>query len=152
GLAELADRSEVDTEGPTAILVKTDPGAVMGTVNYMSPEQALAAQLDHRTDIFSFGVMLYEMVTGQRPFQGRSNAAIYDAILHQTPVPVTQSLPELPQELQWTIEHSLEKTRELLFQTAADLRAALKSLKQDSSSGTVSAARGATPLPLRLPG
>src|SRR5574341_5872 len=88
GLAKLTDQREVDSEAKTAIQVKTDPGTVMGTVSYMSPEQALAQKLDQRTDIFSFGVMLYEMVTGERPFKGASSPAIYDAILHHTPAPV----------------------------------------------------------------
>ncbi len=152
GLAKLADRSEVDTEAPTAIQVKTDPGTVMGTINYMSPEQALAQKIDQRTDIFSLGVMLYEMVTGERPFQGASNPAIYAAILHHTPVPVTESHPDLPHELQWIIEHALEKDRELRFQTASDLKAALKTLKRDSGSRQVSAAIGSTPQPSRQPG
>jgi len=149
GLAKLTDRSEVDSEAKTAIQFETDPGTVMGTVNYMSPEQALAQKIDQRTDIFSLGVMLYEMVTGERPFQGASKPAIYGAILHHTPVPITESLPDLPNELQWVIDHALEKDRELRFQTASDLKAALKTLKRDSGSGTVSAARGATPQPLR---
>ncbi len=152
GLAKLTDQSGGDTEALAAIQVKTDPGTVMGTISYMSPEQALAKKLDQRTDIFSFGVMLYEMVTGERPFQGVTNAAIYDSILHHTPAPVTQSLPDLPNELQWIIDHALEKDRELRFQTASDLKAALKTLKRDSGSGTASAARGPTPQPLRQPG
>jgi Tol biopolymer transport system component len=151
GLAKLADRSEVDTEAPTAIQVKTDPGTVMGTVNYMSPEQALAQKIDQRTDIFSLGVMLYEMVTGERPFQGASKPAIYAAILHHAPAPVTELHPDLPHELQWIIDHALEKDRELRFQTASDLKAALKTLKRDSGSGTASAARGAASQPLRRP-
>ncbi|MGE0130733.1 MAG: protein kinase [Blastocatellales bacterium] len=144
GLAKLADRSEIDSEAPTAIQIKTDPGTVMGTISYMSPEQSLAQKIDQRTDIFSLGVMLYEMITGQRPFQGASNAALYDAILHHTPVPVTSLRPELPSELQWTIERALEKKTEQRFQTAAELKAALKTLKHESGSGS-----GATPQPLR---
>ncbi len=152
GLAKLTDQREVDSEAKTAIQVKTDPGTVMGTISYMSPEQALGRSLDHRTDIFSFGVMLYEMVTGKRPFQGASSPAIYDAILHHTPAPVTESHPDLPHELQWIIDHALEKDRELRCQTASDLKAALKTLKRDSGSGTASAARRATSQPLRQPG
>jgi eukaryotic-like serine/threonine-protein kinase len=140
GLAKLTDPGEADAEAPTAIQINTDPGTVMGTINYMSPEQALAQKLDHRTDIFSFGVMLYEMVTGRRPFEGASSASIYDAILHRTPPPVTNLLPELPSGLQWIIDHALEKDRELRFQTASDLKAALKTLKRDSVSGQAWAA------------
>ncbi len=129
----------------------TDPGTVMGTISYMSPEQSLAQKVDQRTDIFSLGVMLYEMVTGERPFQGVSNAAIYDAILHSAPVPVTTSRPDLPRELQWIIERALEKDRESRFQTASEFRAALKALKQESDSGALTLA-SAIPQPLRKPG
>jgi Tol biopolymer transport system component/serine/threonine protein kinase len=125
----------------------TDPGTVMGTISYMSPEQSLAQPLDHRADIFSFGVILYEMVSGRRPFDGSSNAAIYDAILHDTPVPVTTLQPELPHELQSIIERALEKIPERRFQTAAELKAALISLKHESGSGAVAPASGAIPQP-----
>jgi Tol biopolymer transport system component len=149
GLAKLTDQGEVGSEAPTAIQVRTDPGTVMGTVSYMSPEQALAEPQDQRTDIFSFSVMLYEMVTGQRPFQGASNAAIFDAILHQTPVPVTTSQPDLPQQLHWIIEHTLEKKPEQRFQTATDLKAALKTLKHDSGSGAITSGSRGLSQPLR---
>jgi eukaryotic-like serine/threonine-protein kinase len=152
GLAKLTDPGEADGEAPTAIQINTDPGTVMGTINYMSPEQALAQKLDHRTDIFSFGVMLYEMVTGRRPFEGASSASIYDAILHRTPPPVTNLLPELPSGLQWILDHALEKDRELRLQTASDLKAALKTLKRDSVSGQARAAGGVAPQPLPRPG
>lgn len=148
GLAKLADRSEVDTEAKTAIHVKTDPGTVMGTISYMSPEQSLAQKVDQRTDIFSLGVMLYEMSAGQRPFQGASNAAIYDAILHHAPIPVTTLRPDLPRELQLIIERALERKPEQRFQTAAEFKAALKTLKQESGSGAVTLA-SAIPQPLR---
>ncbi|MBS1789111.1 MAG: PD40 domain-containing protein [Acidobacteria bacterium] len=141
GLAKLTDRGEPGAQAPAAVQVNTDPGTVLGTISYMSPEQALAQQLDHRTDIFSFGVMLYEMVTGHRPFQGASNAAIYDAILHHTPAPIANSQPDLPIELQWIIERALEKKPEQRFQTAAELKAALKTLKDDS--GAIKADGGA---------
>jgi eukaryotic-like serine/threonine-protein kinase len=152
GLAKLTDQSEVDAAAPAAIQVKTDSGTVLGTISYMSPEQALAQPLDQRTDIFSFGVILYEMITGERPFQGGSHAAIYDALLHHTPAPVTNLLPELPHELQWIIERALAKDREQRFQTAADLKAELKTLKSDSGSGAVAARSGASPQPLHQPG
>jgi Tol biopolymer transport system component len=120
----------------------------MGTISYMSPEQALAEPLDHRTDIFSFGVMLYEMATGQRPFQGASNAAIYDAILHHLPTPITSS----HHELQWIIDRALEKKPEQRFQTAAELKIALKTLKHDSLSEARTSATTALSQPLRQSG
>ena len=152
GLAKLTDRSETGAETPAGLQVNTDPGTVLGTISYMSPEQALAAPLDHRTDIFSFGVMLYEMVTGQRPFRGASNAAVYDAILHHTAAPATTLQPELPYELQLIIERALEKKPEQRFQTAAELKAALKTLKHESGSVAFAPASGAIPQPLRQPG
>ncbi|HWQ31686.1 MAG TPA: protein kinase [Blastocatellia bacterium] len=151
GLAKLTERSDAGGEASPAILI-TDPGTVLGTISYMSPEQALAQPLDQRTDIFSFGVMLYEMLAGERPFQGVSHAAICDAILHHRPVPVTAVQPALPRELQWIIDHALEKDRNLRFQTAADLKAALQTLKRDSSSGAVVTSSGAAPQPLRQAG
>lgn len=139
GLAKLADRTEPGAETPS-VKINTDPGMIMGTISYMSPEQALAQPLDQRTDIFSFGVMLYEMLNGLRPFQGASNAAIYDAILHQDPIPATASRPEPPREWQWILERALGKKPEQRFQTAAEFKAALKSLKERSDARAVSSA------------
>jgi eukaryotic-like serine/threonine-protein kinase len=152
GLAKLAEQSESGAKTRADAQVKTDPGTVLGTISYMSPEQALAQPLDQRTDIFSFGVMLYEMVTGQRPFQGTSNAAIYDAILHHTPPFLTVSQPNLPPALQWIIARALEKKPEQRFQTATELKAALKTLKHDSDSGAGASASGALPLSSRQRG
>ncbi len=115
----------------------------MGTVNYMSPEQALGQELDHRTDIFSLGVVLYEILTGTHPFKGDSIAATFDAILNRAPAPLINSIPDLPAELGRIINRSLEKDRELRYQTASDLRAELKRLRRDiDSSPAVAAERG----------
>ncbi len=147
GLAMLTDQEGLETTAAPADRpvdpMKTDPGMVRGTISYMSPEQALAQPLDARTDIFSFGVMLYEMVAGQRPFQGASSAGVYDAILHHSPVPPTAARPDLPREIDEIVLRALEKTPERRFQTAAELKAALKALASGSMSGAVTAAQPA---------
>ncbi len=129
GLAKLTatpnDRSMIDL---------TDPGRVMGTISYMSPEQALGQPLDHRTDIFSLGVVLYELATGTRPFEGKSDAAIYDAILNKTPAPMIGSEPIVPAELDRIVRRALEKDRALRYHDAAALRADLKRLERNSGT------------------
>ncbi len=133
----------------------TSPGAAIGTVAYMSPEQARGEQLDVRTDLFSFGVVLYEMATGQRAFEGRVPAIISNAILTHDPAPAPTLNPDLPSKLDEIINRLLEKDRDLRYQSAADLRSELKRLKRDTNSagaGLVPARRPQrTPIQLKPP-
>ena len=137
GLAKI-DRQKPDASSMLATAIKQDltsAGATMGTVAYMSPEQARGEITDARTDLFSVGTVLYAMATGVLPFQGETSAVVFDAILNRDPVPVNEVNASLPPELGRIIGQALEKDRDLRYQNATDLKTALKRLKRDQDSG-----------------
>jgi eukaryotic-like serine/threonine-protein kinase len=161
GLAKLTPRARGTKEAtsasamPTAEVAgdfSTSPGVAMGTMAYMSPEQARGEELDTRTDLFSFGVALYEMATGRQAFPGNTTAVVFDSILNRTPLPPSRVNPEIPVQLEEVIGKLLEKDRKLRTQTASDLNAELKRLKRDVDSGRLSAASSSSWATAAAPG
>ena len=138
GLAKLAQHTEHTMTTPDGAM--TSPGSTIGTVAYMSPEQVRAEELDPRTDLFAFGSVMYEMATGQMAFSGSSNGVIFEAILNRTPAPVSSVNPAVSEKLDELIEKSLEKERDMRYQTAAELRGDLKRIKRGLESSRIRAA------------
>jgi steroid delta-isomerase-like uncharacterized protein len=142
GLAKLASAADIDVSDISVATEKellTNPGALIGTVAYMSPEQARGEELDVRSDLFSFGAVLYEMTSGRMAFLGNTAAIIYEAILNRAPIPLSRLKPKLPPKLEEIVNTALEKDRKLRYQNAADIRADLLRLKRDKGLTRVSA-------------
>ena len=139
GLAKLTERTEVGESTPTMSIEppKTNPGAIIGTAAYMSPEQAEGRRVDSRSDIFSFGVVLYEMLSGVRAFSGESQLAILSAVLRAEPKPLVDLVPAIPAEIDRAVTRCLRKDPGRRLQTMADLKVVLQEWREESESGRI---------------
>ncbi len=148
GLAKLTSEHHAYADGETIgdpeTLLLTSPGTAVGTIAYMSPEQARGEELDARSDLFSLGAVLYQIVTGKQPFPGSTSAVVFDNILRNTPVAPVSLNPEIPAELERILNKALEKDRDVRYQVAAEMRADLKRLQRELDSGKVTAASSAS--------
>jgi len=142
GVAKVAPHAEYDPASDVATLVKTDPGVIIGTVHYMSPEQALGQKVDHRTDIFSLGVVLYESVTGRLPFDGKNKTEVINRIAHEQPEAIIRFNYAVPADLERIIRKCLEKDRERRYQSTRELLVDLKNLKRDNNTVAGTTHRG----------